>query len=184
MAVFVNGFDFDTPEDTIAGHFESVGAVMDVRMIGRGSAVVRFEDLNTAKEAVQQLNESTISGNRRFINVRLDGEKGSKGGGGGKGKGGGKDWEDRGKGGGKRFDDRTSFDGPFETGTVAKFLTDRGFGYITPDGSDKDIFVHFSAIQGQGFRELQEGQRVQFGVEPDPKGKGKGSVRAVAVTHI
>merc|ERR1719401_3386338 len=140
-------------------------------MIGRGSAVVKFDNPGAADSAVRELNETTISGNRRFINVRLDGEKGK-----GKGKkGGGKDFDDRGKGGkgGSRFEDRTTFDGEMQTGTVAKFLSDRGFGYITPDAGGSDVFVHFSAIQGGGFRELQEGQRVQFGMEPDPKGKGR-----------
>lgn len=200
MAVFVSGFDFDTPEDAIGQHFESIGNVTDVRMIGRGAAVVRFDNAGAADQAVQELNESTISGNRRFINVRLDGEKGKgkKGGksrgfddyGGGKGDYGGKgDWGG-GKGkGGRRSDDRTTFDGQFQEGTVAKFLTDRGFGYITPDeGDGADVFVHFSAITGSGFRELEEGQRVRFGVEADPKGKGKGgkggAVRAVAVSII
>merc|ERR1719330_1672514 len=93
-----------------------------------------------------------------------------------------KGYGDSGKGG--RFEDRPRFDGEFQTGTVAKFLTDRGFGYITPDDGQTDIFVHFSAIQGRGYRELQEGQRVRFGVEPDTKGKGKSSVRAVAVTVL
>merc|ERR1712151_467434 len=117
------------------------------------------------------------------------GRMGSKGKGGGKGKKGkdGKGYgDDRGKGG-RRYEDRTYFDGEFQTGTVAKFLTDRGFGYITPDNGESDIFVHFSAIVGSGFKELREGQQVRFGVEPDTKGKGKGgkpAVRAVAVSIV
>mmetsp|Transcript_57580 Transcript_57580/g.171353 ORF Transcript_57580/g.171353 Transcript_57580/m.171353 type:complete len:187 (+) Transcript_57580:123-683(+) len=186
MAVFVNGFDFDTPEGSIAQHFETIGCVLDVKLVSRGAAVVRFENLSDAERAVQELHETTIPGNRRFVTVRLDG----KGGGGGKGGKKGKDVGDRGKGGGKRFEDRTSFDGEYQMGTVAKFFTDRGFGYITPDGGGQDVFVHFSAIRGTGFRELAEGQRVSFGVEPDPKGKGKGKgkrqegVRAVAVSVL
>jgi len=181
MAVFVNGFDFDTSDSAIAKHFEDVGRVSGVQLIGRGAAVVRFDDPSLAKRAVEEKNETTIEGNRRFVNVRLDGEKGE-----GKGKGKkGKDKDRKGKGeGGGKFEDRTTFDGEFQTGTVAKFLADRGFGYITPDQGENDIWVHFSAICGTGFRELQEGQRVQFGTEPDPKGKGKGSVRAVAVSVI
>eukprot|EP00401_Gymnodinium_catenatum_P055360 CAMPEP_0117532648 /NCGR_PEP_ID=MMETSP0784-20121206/39476_1 /TAXON_ID=39447 /ORGANISM="" /LENGTH=181 /DNA_ID=CAMNT_0005329047 /DNA_START=31 /DNA_END=576 /DNA_ORIENTATION=- len=179
MAVFVSGFDFDTHRDAIEQHFEAVGLVSDVE-VGRGTAVVRYDDPASAKKAVEQLNETTIPGNRRYIYVRLDMEKGGK-----KGKkGGGKDYggRDYGGKGGSRFEDRTTYTGEFQTGTVAKFLTDRGFGYITPDKGEKDIFVHFSAIQSSGFRELVEGQRVSFGVEPDPKGKDWGAVRAVAVS--
>uniref|UniRef100_A0A7S2VK33 RRM domain-containing protein n=1 Tax=Zooxanthella nutricula TaxID=1333877 RepID=A0A7S2VK33_9DINO len=181
MAVFVNGFDFETPERAIEEHFQSVGAVTGVRMVGKGGAVVRFADPAAADKAVQELNETTISGNRRYINVKIDGEKGSKGGGKGYGKDSGRKGD---KGGGRRFEDRTTYSGEMQTGTVAKFLTDRGFGYISPDNGEGDVFVHFSAIQSSGFRELEEGQRVSFGVEPDPKGKGKGSVRAVAVSIV
>merc|ERR1712129_540344 len=125
---------------------------------------------------------------RRYINVRIDtkgGGKGGKGGGGGgKGKGkrdfdGGYEKGEKGGKGGKRFEDRTTFDGELQNGTVARWFSDRGFGYITPDEGDGDIFVHFSAIRSSGgFRDLTENQRVSFGMEPDPKGKGKGGMRA------
>uniref|UniRef100_A0A7S2VJP9 RRM domain-containing protein n=1 Tax=Zooxanthella nutricula TaxID=1333877 RepID=A0A7S2VJP9_9DINO len=184
MAVFVNGFDFDTSESAIEDHFSGIGEVRRVELVGRGAAVVRFDDMALARKAVDELNESVIQGNRRFVNVKIDGEKGSKGGSRGD-KGYGKDSGRKGdKGGGRRFEDRTTYSGELQQGTVAKFLTDRGFGYISPDSGDGDVFVHFSAIQGNGFRELEEGQRVSFGVEPDPKGKGKGSVRAVAVSIV
>merc|ERR1719410_422834 len=177
--VFVNGFDFDTPEAAIIEHFEAAGKVEGVSLIGRGAAVVRFEDSSAAHQAVQDLNDTTIPGNRRYINVRLDGDKG----GGKKGKkGDGKGYGDRGSG--KGSGDPTTFDGELQEGTVAKFFAERGFGYISPDVGDGDIFVHFSAIQGAGFRELMEGQRVSFGVEPDTKGRQKGQTRAVAVSVI
>jgi len=188
MAVFVNGFDFDTPEDAIRQHFEAVAPVCGVELIGRGAAVVRFDDPDAASQAVKDMNETTIPGNRRFVNVKIDGEKGDrKGGKGGKkgGKGDRKGGYGGDKGGGRGFEDRTTWDGDFQEGTVAKFLTDRGFGYITPDQGDADVFVHFSAIVADGFRELREGDRVRFGAEPDTKGKGKGSaMRAVAVSVI
>jgi CspA family cold shock protein len=55
------------------------------------------------------------------------------------------------------------------TGTVKWFNGDKGFGFIAREGG-ADVFVHFSAIQGDGFRNLQEGQKVEFVVEKGPKG--------------
>ncbi len=55
-------------------------------------------------------------------------------------------------------------------GTVKWFNESKGFGFITPDDGSKDIFVHFSAIAGEGFRTLAEGQQVTFDVEEGPKG--------------
>jgi CspA family cold shock protein len=54
-------------------------------------------------------------------------------------------------------------------GTVKWFNGDKGFGFIEREGG-KDVFVHFSAIQGDGYRNLQEGQKVEFNVEQGPKG--------------
>lgn len=56
-----------------------------------------------------------------------------------------------------------------ETGTVKWFNDSKGFGFISRDSGD-DVFVHFSAIDGGGFRSLQENQRVEFSVEQGPKG--------------
>jgi len=56
------------------------------------------------------------------------------------------------------------------TGTVKWFNETKGFGFITPSDGSKDVFVHFSAIQGDGFRTLAEGQTVSFEVENSPKG--------------
>jgi CspA family cold shock protein len=56
------------------------------------------------------------------------------------------------------------------TGTVKWFNETKGFGFITPEDGSKDVFVHFSAIQGDGFRTLAEGQTVTFDVEDSPKG--------------
>jgi CspA family cold shock protein len=64
------------------------------------------------------------------------------------------------------------------TGTVKWFNDSKGFGFITPEGGGKDLFVHFSAIQGQGFKTLKEGQRVAFDVTTVPKGQQASNIRA------
>lgn len=56
------------------------------------------------------------------------------------------------------------------TGSVKWFNPDKGFGFITPKDGSKDVFVHFSAIQGNEFRTLQENQEVEFSIENGPKG--------------
>ncbi|OUX24257.1 MAG: cold shock domain protein CspD [Euryarchaeota archaeon TMED255] len=56
------------------------------------------------------------------------------------------------------------------SGTVKWFNNAKGFGFITRDGSDDDIFVHFRSIQGDGYRTLNEGQVVEFKLTEGPKG--------------
>ena len=55
------------------------------------------------------------------------------------------------------------------TGTVKWFNGSKGYGFISREDGD-DVFVHYSAIQAEGFRNLEEGQRVEFNVEQGPKG--------------
>ena len=56
------------------------------------------------------------------------------------------------------------------TGTVKWFNESKGFGFISPEDGSADVFVHFSAIDGSGFKTLAEGQSVSFEVEQGPKG--------------
>ena len=57
-----------------------------------------------------------------------------------------------------------------ETGVVKWFNNSKGFGFITPDQGGKDLFAHFSSIVGEGFKSMQEAQRVTFDVTTGPKG--------------
>jgi cold shock protein len=65
------------------------------------------------------------------------------------------------------------------TGTVKWFSDEKGFGFITPDESGKDLFVHHSAIQGNGFRSLAEGAKVSYDAEQGPKGPAAANVVAL-----
>jgi CspA family cold shock protein len=67
-------------------------------------------------------------------------------------------------------------------GTVNWFNAEKGYGFISNDEGGDDIFVHFSAIQSEGFKTLKEGQKVTFDVEPDPKNSEK--MRAINVVAL
>jgi CspA family cold shock protein len=62
------------------------------------------------------------------------------------------------------------------TGTVKWFNESKGFGFIAQDNGGDDVFVHFSAIQGNGFKTLAEGQKVSYEVEQGPKGPAAAKV--------
>jgi CspA family cold shock protein len=64
-----------------------------------------------------------------------------------------------------------------ETGVVKWFNDQKGFGFIARDTGVGDVFVHYTAIEGQGFRSLAEGQRVEFSIEQSPKGLTAANVR-------
>jgi CspA family cold shock protein len=68
------------------------------------------------------------------------------------------------------------------SGTVKWFNEGKGFGFISNDNGEGDVFVHFSAIQGEGFKTLAEGQKVTYDTEPDPKDSRK--LRAVNVRIV
>jgi CspA family cold shock protein len=63
------------------------------------------------------------------------------------------------------------------TGTVKWFSSEKGFGFITPEDGSADVFVHFSAIQGDGYRNLDEGQRVEYDVTQGQKGPQAANVK-------
>ncbi|CAN7475844.1 cold-shock protein [Rhizobium sp. LjRoot30] len=65
-------------------------------------------------------------------------------------------------------------------GTVKFFNQDKGFGFITPEGGAKDVFVHISALQASGIQTLRDGQQVTFDTEPDRMGKGPKAVNISA----
>jgi CspA family cold shock protein len=64
------------------------------------------------------------------------------------------------------------------TGTVKWFNDAKGFGFVTPDGGGEDLFAHFSAINMDGFKTLQEGQRVAFEITQGQKGKQASNITA------
>ena len=66
------------------------------------------------------------------------------------------------------------------TGTVKWFNDSKGFVFITPENGGDDLFAHFSAIQGTGFKTLVEGQRVTFDVTTGPKGQQASNIRAAS----
>ncbi|MBC3516497.1 cold-shock protein [Neobittarella massiliensis] len=68
------------------------------------------------------------------------------------------------------------------TGTVKWFNSEKGFGFIADDNGGEDVFVHFSAIVGDGYKSLNEGQKVSFETEQDPKNSSK--LRATNVTAL
>jgi CspA family cold shock protein len=65
------------------------------------------------------------------------------------------------------------------TGVVKFFNSEKGYGFIAPDDGGKDVFVHFSAIQGNGYRTLDQGQKVEFEVTAGRKGDEAQNVRSI-----
>jgi CspA family cold shock protein len=64
-------------------------------------------------------------------------------------------------------------------GTVKFFNVSKGFGFISPEGGDKDVFVHASAVEAAGMRSLAEGQKVSFDIQPDARGAKAANLKAV-----
>jgi cold shock protein len=66
------------------------------------------------------------------------------------------------------------------TGTVKWFSSDKGYGFITQDDGDNDVFVHHSAIKGEGYKSLAEGAKVEYELEDSPRGPQARDVSLVA----
>ena len=66
------------------------------------------------------------------------------------------------------------------TGTVKWFNAEKGYGFITPEDGSKDLFVHFSGIEGEGYKSLNEGQKVEYEASQGQKGPQASRVRVVA----
>lgn len=64
-------------------------------------------------------------------------------------------------------------------GTVKWFNAEKGYGFIAVDGSNDDVFVHYTAIDSAGFRSLEEGQKVEFTITQGPKGQQADGVRVI-----
>jgi CspA family cold shock protein len=65
------------------------------------------------------------------------------------------------------------------TGTVKWFNDAKGFGFITPDDGGEDLFAHFSEVRAEGFKSLQDGQKVSFEVKQGPKGKQAANIKPI-----
>ena len=65
------------------------------------------------------------------------------------------------------------------TGTVKWFNSEKGYGFITPEEGGKDLFVHFSAIQADGYKSLNEGQKVEYEATQGQKGPQASNVRVI-----
>ncbi len=66
-----------------------------------------------------------------------------------------------------------------KTGKVKWFNDAKGFGFVTPDDGSKDVFVHFSSIQGEGFKSLAEGDKIEFEVQESDKGPKAANVKKI-----
>mmetsp|Transcript_51399 Transcript_51399/g.117195 ORF Transcript_51399/g.117195 Transcript_51399/m.117195 type:complete len:226 (-) Transcript_51399:275-952(-) len=135
-AVFVHGFDFGTTEDQLRHHFESVGRVSHVMFQGKGAALVSYNSEDDARRAVSTMEGSTIDGNRRYVNVKMDGDGPSKG----NRKGGKGDYYGDRKGGKGDYGDRKGGKGGGFGGPPGPQIIVRGFDFGT---TEEQVWNHF-----------------------------------------
>mmetsp|Transcript_51400 Transcript_51400/g.117199 ORF Transcript_51400/g.117199 Transcript_51400/m.117199 type:complete len:209 (-) Transcript_51400:416-1042(-) len=143
-AVFVNGFDFGTTEDQVRHHFESAGRVSRVMFQGKGAALVSYNSEDDARRAVSTLAETTIDGNRRYVNVKMDEGGPSKG--------------DRKGGKGDYYGDRKGGKGGGFGGPPGPQIIVRGFDFGTTEEQVWNHFDHCGEILELRF--LSEGTAV------------------------
>ena len=65
-------------------------------------------------------------------------------------------------------------------GTIKWFSDQKGYGFVSPEGGKKDVFVHYSALQGDGFKTLREGEQIEFDITDGPKGEQATNVRKLS----
>jgi len=201
-AIFVKGFDNGTDDDALLNHFKAVGAIKEHYFQSRISAVITYEEASSATRAVQELNESTMKDQSRYVDVKLDDPDRERK---GKGKGKGKDEEGKGKGKGKSSGkgDKGSGKGSRKGGEGgagrAIFVSGFDFGtdeaalewhfkpmgkietlYFQSNGSAVVTFVNAAGAE-KAVNKLDQstmsGQSRYMDVkmdDPDRKGKGKG----------
>eukprot|EP00451_Oxyrrhis_marina_P046528 CAMPEP_0204449430 /NCGR_PEP_ID=MMETSP0470-20130426/99835_1 /ASSEMBLY_ACC=CAM_ASM_000385 /TAXON_ID=2969 /ORGANISM="Oxyrrhis marina" /LENGTH=282 /DNA_ID=CAMNT_0051449247 /DNA_START=64 /DNA_END=913 /DNA_ORIENTATION=+ len=158
-AVFVNGFDFGTTEDQVRHHFESAGRVSRVMFQGKGAALVSYNSEDDARRAVSTLAETTIDGNRRYVNVKMDEGGPSKG--------------DRKGGKGDYYGDRKGGKGGGFGGPPGPQIIVRGFDFGTTEEQVWNHFDHCGEILELRFLSEAVREREDGGDGPS-KGDRKG----------
>jgi RNA recognition motif-containing protein len=98
-AIYISGFEYETEETTLRKHFSGVGRIEDLYFQSNGSAVITYSSPHVAQRAVDELNETTIRGQSRYVAIHIDNRQVGKG----KGKGKGKSGKGKGKGKGKSW---------------------------------------------------------------------------------
>lgn len=139
--IFVNGFEFGTDDDAVRKHFDGVGAIKELHFQSRGAAVITYVKSSSATRAVDELHETTMEGQSRYVVVKLDDpDREVKG---GKGKGKGQDTKGKGKG-------KAKSSGKGGGGGRTIFVT--GFEFETDDDAVTKHFSHIGAIEDFHFQ--------------------------------
>jgi len=141
--VFANGFDYGTDEEAVKKHFGVVGAIKELHFQSRGAAVITYVKSSSATRAVDELHETTMEGQSRYVVVKLDDpDREVKG---GKGKGKGKDTNGKGKG-------KTNGYGKGGGGGSGRSIFVTGFEFETDDNALEKHFASMGAIEDYHFQ--------------------------------